>query len=329
MFCKWCGGDIPNGKTKCPSCNKEQPPVTECGGFYDLTPKARNASRGERDVPMKSEPTPAAPAVTAESPASRNRKKRSKKGSAAGWIALLLALILLVTMLIMQKKTAERIAKLENEISGMQKPSGTEPVATEPTDAPETTADTNRLPIDTLKDYDITVEFSCTKQEPFEVAPEGCPAKLRCSFNHTETDEKDSFTGTCYFDSTPLCEVNYDVIATASNKLDLYVYYNLPYAEKFGDYKACDEPFVILWHYSGEESDRPLADAGEMIEVTGTEQNRERTFIIHLDKVPSDAASNKIEVCFVINRANQNGHVLKFVIGTTEIDLNTGEYEFK
>lgn len=36
MFCKWCGNTIKTTDKKCSSCGRETPPLSECGGFYDL-----------------------------------------------------------------------------------------------------------------------------------------------------------------------------------------------------------------------------------------------------------------------------------------------------
>ena len=36
MFCKWCGKTIQTTDKSCPSCGRETPPLSDCGGFYDL-----------------------------------------------------------------------------------------------------------------------------------------------------------------------------------------------------------------------------------------------------------------------------------------------------
>ena len=43
MFCKWCGNTIKLTDTSCPSCGRETPAMSDCGGFYDL--KAPNIIR--------------------------------------------------------------------------------------------------------------------------------------------------------------------------------------------------------------------------------------------------------------------------------------------
>ncbi len=36
MFCKWCGQTLASGELKCRRCGKEIPPMSDCGGFFDL-----------------------------------------------------------------------------------------------------------------------------------------------------------------------------------------------------------------------------------------------------------------------------------------------------
>jgi len=41
MFCKWCGGSLTPSDSKCKRCGKEVPALSDCGGFYDLVPDAK------------------------------------------------------------------------------------------------------------------------------------------------------------------------------------------------------------------------------------------------------------------------------------------------
>lgn len=36
MFCKWCGKTIRITDVNCPNCGRETPPLSDCGGFYNL-----------------------------------------------------------------------------------------------------------------------------------------------------------------------------------------------------------------------------------------------------------------------------------------------------
>lgn len=60
MFCKWCGTSLRPGDIRCPGCRREQPPLSLCGGFYDLAPEARS-----RVQPM---PPAREPGVTRQTP---------------------------------------------------------------------------------------------------------------------------------------------------------------------------------------------------------------------------------------------------------------------
>lgn len=43
MICKWCGSTIQNIDTKCAACGRDTPPMSDCGGFYNL--KCDNGSQ--------------------------------------------------------------------------------------------------------------------------------------------------------------------------------------------------------------------------------------------------------------------------------------------
>ena len=43
MICKWCGERIDSGAHVCSHCGKELPPLSECGGFYNIMPEAKLA----------------------------------------------------------------------------------------------------------------------------------------------------------------------------------------------------------------------------------------------------------------------------------------------
>lgn len=54
MFCKWCGANISGSATVCDRCGRETPAMSDCGGFYDLVPKAKEMSN---PVGPRKEPT--------------------------------------------------------------------------------------------------------------------------------------------------------------------------------------------------------------------------------------------------------------------------------
>lgn len=56
MFCKWCGNTIKTTDKKCSSCGRETPPLSDCGGFYDLKRPWEGAA-----LPSDSAPATGAP----------------------------------------------------------------------------------------------------------------------------------------------------------------------------------------------------------------------------------------------------------------------------
>ena len=45
MICKWCGAELKPAEKRCSRCGKENPPLSDCGGFYDLVPRAAGGER--------------------------------------------------------------------------------------------------------------------------------------------------------------------------------------------------------------------------------------------------------------------------------------------
>ena len=39
MICKWCGAEINRAENRCNRCGRENSPLSDCGGFYDLVPQ--------------------------------------------------------------------------------------------------------------------------------------------------------------------------------------------------------------------------------------------------------------------------------------------------
>lgn len=40
MICRWCGKEVFPGQRNCGSCGREVPPLSDCGGFYQVVPDA-------------------------------------------------------------------------------------------------------------------------------------------------------------------------------------------------------------------------------------------------------------------------------------------------
>ncbi len=67
MLCKWCGAAVPKDYSSCPRCSRDIPPLSDCGGFYDLVPAAKEV------IPVGTPKPPEQPPKT-EKPTARDKR---------------------------------------------------------------------------------------------------------------------------------------------------------------------------------------------------------------------------------------------------------------
>ena len=114
MFCKWCGGVLTPSDSKCKRCGKDIPALSDCGGFYDLVPAAKNAVN--------------APSISNEPSLQPNRQLEqakeappAKKTCAKIPVLTLLSIaVVLVTMFVMSGRIAQysdKIDELQDKLS--------------------------------------------------------------------------------------------------------------------------------------------------------------------------------------------------------------------
>ena len=121
MFCKKCGATISASDEKCTRCGYQTPELSECGGFYDLSPNAPKAA-----------PAPVMPQMTAvsvEPPKSGNKLPLILLGA--------LMLVILVLQVVLFVKLADHEAQIGNlfgQIEKLNESAGENP--TDPTGDP-------------------------------------------------------------------------------------------------------------------------------------------------------------------------------------------------
>ena len=150
MFCKWCGNTIKTTDKKCSSCGRETPPLSECGGFYDLKrPWEAAAIPTEAPVSMGGDPAATQEIMRLREENSKIRREANERqkmmtiicGALAG--AFLIVLILWIVALcsddsgsnVMPPVNNNPIAATEGNQGG-NVPGG----VTEPSEPAETTA---------------------------------------------------------------------------------------------------------------------------------------------------------------------------------------------
>lgn len=113
MFCKWCGADLSDSAVKCSRCGHEVPPLSDCGGFYDLVPSARNGGAAPVQQP------PRKPETQRQEPVRKEpvKKEPQKQKSSAGALSLVICCVgfLLVLILIFSMQ-----GKINNCLTGLE-----------------------------------------------------------------------------------------------------------------------------------------------------------------------------------------------------------------
>lgn len=108
MFCKWCGEPVKSGQIKCPECGRELPPLSECGGFYNLVPEARSKPPiSETHRPLRQEA-----AVNGKDALPQSKKKR-RTSHLYNTVSLVAILIGLVLIILANLSTNRKLASLE------------------------------------------------------------------------------------------------------------------------------------------------------------------------------------------------------------------------
>lgn len=113
MFCKWCGEDLSGNLTVCAHCGKEQPPLSDCGGFFNLTPNAKPIRQTtEQTFSQREQNLSYAPAPT---------RKQKKKKSKAGIFALVISLLALLAVIVSSCSINKKIGKMKTKISALKR----------------------------------------------------------------------------------------------------------------------------------------------------------------------------------------------------------------
>lgn len=159
MICKWCGALLREGDMVCGRCGREIPPLSDCGGFFDLVPGARGGVAPAAPV-MAPNPVVEQPPVPQPDRSGVQPRNTFRRPGISNMILMAVSVVLLVLTLVFSIRScslsaqleeseaarikAERLLKEESEAA--TEPSGTE--VTEETEdgtgtaAEETTGET-------------------------------------------------------------------------------------------------------------------------------------------------------------------------------------------
>lgn len=318
MNCIWCENEIPAGSTACPLCGRK---VSQTLTFDDES-AAPEKPRRVREVPTaKSEK----PAPRAQRPMPQARKSTGNRGNLVGWLALLLALILLIVFLISNGKLSSRIDRLEEELSSQHDT----PVTEE--NPSEDTTEASQSSVDLLSNKDIRVEFVCDPERSTTTSADtaGVAVSMPCKLDPSVLEDGVSFVGTVCYESETHCEVRYDITKDEENGLLLEVSYDVIFSYLLGERLSNSQPFTIRWRVPGEETWHPMETSNGLISPLDGSESTKASYAIACGNAQTETEKDQIEVQVEICRPNENGGSLTMILGTTVIDLRSGEVSFR
>ena len=108
MFCKWCGEPVKIGRVKCQSCGRDLPPLSECGGFYNLVPEAR--SKPPISEPLRPVRQEAIANGKDTPPQPKKKRKTSHLYNTVSLVAILIGLVLIILAYL---STNKKLSSLE------------------------------------------------------------------------------------------------------------------------------------------------------------------------------------------------------------------------
>lgn len=117
MICKWCGAKIREKDRSCPRCGQELPPLSECGGFYDLVPGARQGA-----VPPVNPVSPVPPVPPADGPTGHYPPRKKKKNYGTLWLCVWAVLLFAVIALSVKScSLSHELDALDDRLSKVEK----------------------------------------------------------------------------------------------------------------------------------------------------------------------------------------------------------------
>lgn len=108
MICKWCGATIKVTNGKCQSCGRDIPPISDCGGFYNVAPKATRETeqKSVTDYPKKqAEPElERAQSVLCENRPAPEKRTNILPFTIAAFLFAVIGIFLLLQVMVLNKR---------------------------------------------------------------------------------------------------------------------------------------------------------------------------------------------------------------------------------
>lgn len=166
MFCKWCGNGIQLTDKKCPNCGRETPPMSDCGGFYNL----KHSNDGPT-VPTKEKvvvkEVPHCAAVEKMDAKYVKERKAAKKHHAITMSCFIVILLAIVCSALLILSVSNQLGELKEQIDNIQIEIPTYPTEA-PLDKPNDEQETD--PPEESTQYSFTINTTVVNGDSKEIS---------------------------------------------------------------------------------------------------------------------------------------------------------------
>lgn len=164
MFCKWCGKTIQTTDKKCPSCGRETPPMSDCGGFYNLK-HSNGGTTGPTTEKIIVKEVPYCAAVEKMEAKYARERKAAKTHHTITMLCFGVVLIAIVCTAVLAVRTNSQLGEIKEQIGRIQTEVMAPPMedtASEPAEEQQTADPIEPVPQSFVLDVTIALDESTT-----------------------------------------------------------------------------------------------------------------------------------------------------------------------
>lgn len=166
MFCKWCGNGIQLTDKKCPNCGRETPPMSDCGGFYNLKHSNDGPTAPTTEKVIVKE-VPLCAAVEKMEVKYVKERKAAKKHHTITMFCFIVVLLAIVCSVLLVLSVNNQLDELKEQIDNIQIEMPTYPTEA-PLDKPNDEQETD--PPEESMQYSFTINTTVVDGDPKEIS---------------------------------------------------------------------------------------------------------------------------------------------------------------
>lgn len=166
MFCKWCGNSIQLTDKKCPACGRETPPMSDCGGLYNLKHSNDGPTAPTKEKVIVKE-VPHCAAVEKMDAKYVKERKAAKKHHAITMSCFIVILLAIVCSALLILCVSNQLGELKEQIDNIQIE-----IPTYPTEAPLDKPNDEQVtdPPEESTQYSFTINTTVVNGDPKEIS---------------------------------------------------------------------------------------------------------------------------------------------------------------